>query len=396
MDITRWYGYSLIAVIGCLIVRQTCIFFFAFVRAYGLFYLLKQVFYPVLFKRRNRSDSITRSQAMIILIYLAANGLLLGLHIRTAAELQSRSSKLAMINMVPLFFGGRMNFWIDYLGITLQAYYLMHHWVGRVVVAQGLIHSGLAIAASMRWDHSQNQISGTIAATALLSIAIFSLVFIRRRFYETFIRFHFLLAATLAGALVVHIDRRNHRVVYLWIALGCWCLNFVLRTLRMIYRNLGGSGNEVQIDTFSDATEHITAVHIRVPVSRAWTFRAGQYVYLWFPCMGLRSWSHSHPYSVAWWDTPPSGDRTISFLVEPRNGLSRRLMRSHFTRLALMDGPYGVDAGLGDYETVLLFAGGIGIAATLSYVRHLVEGYGQRRIRTRRLSLVWILRKQSQ
>ncbi len=184
-------------------------------------------------------------------------------------------------------------------------------------------------------------------------------------------------------------------MLYLWIALGCWCFNFILSTVRMIYQNLGRCRDSVRMETFVDPADEgiVTAVHITVPVGRAWKFRAGQYAYLWLPTIGLRSWFQSHPYSVAWWDNAHGGDRTISFLVEPQEGLSRRLIRRRFLRFALMDGPYGVDAGLGKFETVLLFAGGIGIAGALPYVRHLIEEYSERRISTRRLSLVWILKE---
>ncbi len=162
-DVARWYAYSLAAVVGGLVVRQACLLFVAFVRAYGLFYLFKHVFYPALFERRNNGfDTVTRLHALIILTYIVANGILLGIRTHSAADLRSRASTLAMINMIPLFFGGRMNFWIDYLGIRLRTYYLMHRWVGRMVVLQGLLHTGLAISASSRWDRDRLSITGTI------------------------------------------------------------------------------------------------------------------------------------------------------------------------------------------------------------------------------------------
>ena len=35
----------------------------------------------------------------------------------------------------------------DFMGISLHSYYLAHHWIGRVVILQSLIHVGLVIRA---------------------------------------------------------------------------------------------------------------------------------------------------------------------------------------------------------------------------------------------------------
>ncbi|KAI9886475.1 MAG: hypothetical protein M1823_001725 [Watsoniomyces obsoletus] len=312
---------------GILILRRIGLLLIAFFRAYGLFYLLKHVFYPVLFKRRNGCDSITRLQALIILIYVAANGVAMGVGIRSASQLQSRASTLAIVNLVPLFFGGRMNIWIDHLGMSLQSYYLVHHWMGRAVVVQGLVHAGLAISASVKWETSRSMVSGVVAASTLLAIAILSLFYVRRWFYEIFIRSHFFLSVTLAGAILVHITQHNHRAIYLFVAFGCWCFNFVLSGARVAYHFV---------------------------VARCSDQQAGK----------------------------------------PRRGLSRRLRQRRSLGYAMMNGPYGTEMNFGDYETVVLFAGGIGIAGMMSYVRRLIEGHYRREIRTRRLDLIWLLERE--
>ncbi len=132
-----------------------------------------------------------------------------------------------------------------------------------------------------------------------------------------------------------------------------------------------------------------------VVVGRTWKFKAGQYVYLWLPAMGIRSCFQSHPYSVAWWDDSPSRKScTISFLIQPRRGLSGKLIQYRSLGFVGINGPYGTEMGFGDFETVLLFAGGIGIAGILPYVRRLIEGYYRRQVLTRRLSLVWIVERE--
>lgn len=56
-----------------------------------------------------------------------------------------RSGKLAVVNMVLLFLSGRTSLIADKAGIPLHSYYLAHHWVGRMFIAQGIIHAILGL-----------------------------------------------------------------------------------------------------------------------------------------------------------------------------------------------------------------------------------------------------------
>ena len=66
----------------------------------------------------------------------------------------------------------------------------------------------------------------------------------------------------------------------------------------------------------------------------------------------------------------------------------------------IIDGPYGKDHHLEDYETVILVAKGIGIAGILPYVRHMTyrrvskdkdfEAY-RRGLITRKIDVFWVL-----
>lgn len=60
-------------------------------------------------------------------------------------------------------------------------------------------------------------------------------------------------------------------------------------------------------------------------------------------------------------------------------------------RLALFSGPHGLSAPLAEFETVLLMASGLGIVTQLSYLRHLIRGYNDFQVRTRRIHVVWQL-----
>ena len=57
----------------------------------------------------------------------------------------------------------------------------------------------------------------------------------------------------------------------------------------------------------------------------------------------------------------------------------------------LLDGPYGGDDALDSFDTVMFWAGGIGIVSHLLHLRQMVQAHNDRKARLRRLTLVWML-----
>lgn len=84
----------------------------------------------------------------------------MGLGIRSAEDLISRTGMMASINIVPLFFGGRTSTMAEFLGFSLHTYYLAHHWVGRIVALQSLLHAALIVAQGRTWTFNTLEISG--------------------------------------------------------------------------------------------------------------------------------------------------------------------------------------------------------------------------------------------
>lgn len=105
--------------------------------------------YPLLIQRRYWTV-ITRFNALFIFLYLASNCIALGISIKDAREFEQRAALVAVINLTVLFLGGRTNPCADLLGISLQSYYLVHHWIGRIALAEGLLHAIVVIALRPR------------------------------------------------------------------------------------------------------------------------------------------------------------------------------------------------------------------------------------------------------
>jgi len=96
----------------------------------------------------------------------------------------------------------------------------------------------------------------------------------------------------------------------------------------------------------------------------------------------------AHPFFVLWWD-----NSNVTLLAERRRGFTDSLYlyaenhQSEETTIAIIDGPYGQERDLTNFETVLLFATGIGIAGQLSYLKRLMELRRKRATSIRRISL---------
>lgn len=167
-------------------------------------------------------------------------------------------------------------------------------------------------------------------------------------------------------------------------------------------------------------------------MARTWKFKAGQYLYIYIPALGL--WT-SHPFSVAWTsidradvsEKRSSGDslntliggpqrHKMSFLIKGRDGFTKKLLKKarrstggSLKVTALAEGPFGrftsILVGMGvltclgglhslsSYGTVLLIAGGIGITHPISYLHEFVYAFfTPQSTAVRQVSLIWVVR----
>jgi len=107
---------------------------------------------------------------------------------------------------------------------------------------------------------------------------------------------------------------------------------------------------------------------------------------------------------VTWWDDSKRA-MSLSFLIQPQGGVSAGLIARNSIRSVIIDGPYGKDLALEDYETVILIAKGIGIAGILPYARHMTyrrvskekdnEAY-RRGLIIRKVDVFWVMEDNSQ
>ena len=117
-------------------------------------FLHKRLNYTLVIKRQKGSSDVSVLAAILILLYVTANIVVCTLRISGRAELAKRCGSLFVINMVSLYLGGRTSLISDKVHLNLSQYGLLHRWVGRVCVIQGLIHSfiNFSVVPSSTWE----------------------------------------------------------------------------------------------------------------------------------------------------------------------------------------------------------------------------------------------------
>lgn len=404
-------------------------------------WLKKYITYAPLWKKRHnreiRLSSVlhfgtlpSRLHFIILFVYLGCNFaymFLLNWHNENryafCAELRGRSGTLALVNMVPLIImAGRNNPLIGLLQISFDTYNLLHRWMGRIVVLEVVIHTiawAIPMVAAAGWEGVRHKImtdlfigSGTVGTVVMVIIAIWSVSPIRHAFYETFLNAHIVLAVVALVCTFLHCITSLHPgglPQWSWtIAIACiWFADRLARVIRMMYANWGSKGFT---RAYCEAMPG-EATRVTLTLPKYLDIKPGTHAYLRF--WGVNSWE-SHPFSIAWVEhdldeTLPvhekdplavydrAGKTSVAFIIGAQTGMTRKLfnkasVNGTMTIRAALEGPYAGHHSLDSYGHVVLFAGATGITHQMSYIRHLLDGYNNDTVATRRVTLVWIIR----
>ncbi|CAG8935918.1 unnamed protein product [Penicillium salamii] len=370
-----------------------------------------------------------RLEIISLLLYLALNLIFIIVTVdwwiddypKKMFQLKYSAGHLAVMNTPGLVLAaGRNNPLVQLLGISFDTFNFMHRWVGRVIAANAVIHMS-AVLASQAYTHGTEYVlyalwqqrlylCGLIAILGFLFIVLQSLSPARHAFYELFLHLHIALALMSFIALWYHLKNLLQQQVLLG-TLILWGLDRASRVVILIWRNVGRKPTTATIEALPGSVARVD-----VAVSRAWSFRPGQHMYLYMPCLGL--WT-SHPFTVAWTSksssATPSEKRgssdslraliggsertTVSILVKGQDGFTKKLIQKvedsaegQIKALALAEGPFGGIHSLDSYGTLLLIAGGIGITHPMSYLNQAVSTFTESKTATRKVHLVWIVR----
>lgn len=274
-------------------------------------------------------------------------------------------------------------------------------------------------------------LSGAVAYFPLVALFVFSFYVLRRRFFDLFLRLHWVFfTAIVVGSLL-------HGITLAVVGAGVWGLDALYRLVylprvythggRQLKQSLGANDRsdgdsatttaavtklkrQLGVAALSQVTATKIAdsvVRIQFPVVRADTgerfqYKPGQFAFLCVPELSALQW---HPFSISSAPHEPFvtfhvrvlGDWTAKLLalVETSAGGNDD---GHAVPLGVsIDGPYGQVALEIDnptvYSHVALFSGGIGVTPMKSIVNQLHFDYTKRgRQELQRVQFVWSVR----
>lgn len=344
--------------------------------------------------------------------------------------LRNRTGTLSVGNLIPIMVMATVkNPLISLLDISYDTFNLMHRWLGRLSIFQGIAHTLCYVIGKVKkqgWEGMEQSVQHKAIWTGLVATVGFTVLFlqapklVRSWAYELFLHIHFVVVAITLAFLWLHLKAMDAtpQLRMLIGAIVIWGTARSWRLFTLIYHSLGKEHASAAIEALPGG-----ALRISIKSPRPWAYRPGQSLYLTIPSIG---WWTAHPFSIAWSDVndplSPStsvdssiddkkpvvrvlkldvedhGRPTYSLVVKAKTGMTKKLLQAtdgvegaQVTFNALIEGPYGGERSLASYGTIMLFASGIGITHLMPYVKELVEAYTVGTVAARRVTLIWVV-----
>ena len=237
----------------------------------------------------------------------------------------------------------------------------------------------------------------------LVGLTLFSIPFIRHRFYETFYFLHITLYIIYLGLCFWHFGQEGDSWTYLWATLAIWLATLLARLIwfNRVFNVKGrwmvGSPMQVQ-----DLAGRMTRLDLIAPAGVKW--RPGQHFFLRVPGLAVLG---NHPFTAANAfreyrdsDSEKGVAQTITFFIRSYAGFTERLAQdarcgSNGLSSAWLEGPYG---GIpyrveNEFTQIVLVAGGSGLTACLPWIEYLAmkKATGST-MRTKSVGFVWAVR----
>jgi hypothetical protein len=146
MHVNIVYALSYASAMGFLVVWRFSQYFTIQARQHIYSFYSKWALYSVVHPRQNGTTDVTIMASCIILVFVVANVIGAVLGVQSRADLSTRLARMCVTNIIVLFFGGRSNFLVDRIfRLSSTEYYLLHRWIGRITLVEGLTHGTLCM-----------------------------------------------------------------------------------------------------------------------------------------------------------------------------------------------------------------------------------------------------------
>ncbi|KZT06675.1 iron reductase [Laetiporus sulphureus 93-53] len=325
----------------------------------------------------------------------------------------NRAGNIASAQLTLVTALGCKNNVVSYItGISYDKLNYVHRMTARVCFVMLWVHTANWLTAAS-WSEFDRTIwflpIGMTAMVAFSILIVFSIRPVRDKAYEFFFITHFLMVFIflLGGYFHAWKERKGS---YIWPSFLIWGLDRFIRFMRMVvFNHLYFSWSKKRAH-FDAQVELLSPNFIRVRIARPLHFhwKAGQTAYLTMPSVSFFP-TESHPFTIASVETQEAapitekqlkGDapywRELVFLINVRDGFTKRLKKraeNSGKAMALVDGPYGFTPDLDNDDTVVLVAGGSGVAFTLSTFLGLVENVRTGKSACRKVVWIWAIRE---
>ncbi|KAL4863818.1 hypothetical protein BDV12DRAFT_177032 [Aspergillus spectabilis] len=357
-------------------------------------------------------------------------------------------------------FAGRNNICAWATGWNFATLNVFHRHVAWIATIQAVVHTVLYVILFFQNPDPWRRLSkpyllwGTLATVLMVSILPAAINWFRYRAYETFLLIHIVFSIGVLVGCFYHtvIFEDQEYWFYLWPPVGIWALDRILRVVRVVYCNLHVRKNREFLNCTTSITTYDKAADLLrlevIPGSNSLDPRPGQYYFLYQP-FRLTGWE-SHPFTLGSWSyelgrsaSSPStpeilkGDEHVDvsqipllsddsssasrspesnlshsharqlklvFWIRPYDGWTRSLRQECLkspdrtsNATILLEGPYGHEFPLWSYDSVLLIAGGTGIASTVPYINdHISRSSSEEeknKTRVQDMHLIWVTRQ---
>ncbi|POM64231.1 Ferric reductase, partial [Phytophthora palmivora] len=250
-------------------------------------------------------------------------------------------------------------------------------------------------------DNESKTQTGAIAFMAMIFMYLLSLNKIRRRYFEFFVRMHWILF------IVVIIAAVAHGAFFALFGILPWFIDMLYRLVfrsRSYSKGKKGSASQMGIIARDQVSIHalpgnITRIQfprVRKDSGETFEYEAGQYAFLCIPSISSLEW---HPFTIS---SSPN-EAMVTFHIKTLGDWTRKVRTAVVDAVEsspfdiLLDGPYGkvsvdIDSSA-VYSHYVLFSGGIGVTPMRSIVNWLhsdhVSGY---RSDIKNVHFVWSVR----
>ncbi|CAN6674454.1 ferric/cupric reductase transmembrane component 2 [Trichomonascus vanleenenianus] len=300
-----------------------------------------------------------------------------------------RSGIIATVMMPALYlFGGRNNFLLWITGWPLDTFNVLHKWIGRLIIVNLSVHAlgwllyfiiG-AISVPEEWAYTYWYM-GNVAFFAGLIIFFQAMHYFRALNYELFLCVHIICALLFTIGAWYHLDILGE-MQYVYATCAVWAFDRAVRIARIL---MSGVTSKAEIKRCPG-----DVLEVKISYSGRWKFYPGCYIFIHF--VRWNRWWQNHPFTLI--ESPKQcDDGKLVFFCKAKRGVTKHTMefldaleRGEHTMTVWVEGPYGSQHPIHNYDTAVMVAGGIGISGIYTYALDLMK-----RATNQRIIFVWVI-----